>query len=84
MLKSAILDVPLSLVQTMIVSFVSPARSRALQISPRAWSVSISKSVKNHPALTLPRSEGTTGFRFNHRRDNLYLAVLKLLRENPI
>ncbi|MEM9346517.1 MAG: IS1595 family transposase, partial [Planctomycetota bacterium] len=25
-----------------------------------------------------------TEFRFNHRRDNLYLAVLKLLRENPI
>lgn len=25
-----------------------------------------------------------TEFHFNHRRDNLYLAVLKLLRENPI
>ena len=25
-----------------------------------------------------------TEFRFNHRSDNLYLAVLKLLRENPI
>jgi transposase-like protein len=25
-----------------------------------------------------------TEFRFNHRRDNLYLAVLKLLREQPI
>ena len=25
-----------------------------------------------------------TEFRFNHRRDNLYQAVLKLLRENPI
>ena len=25
-----------------------------------------------------------TEFRFNHRRDNLYLAVLKLLREHPI
>ncbi|MEM6260809.1 MAG: IS1595 family transposase, partial [Planctomycetota bacterium] len=25
-----------------------------------------------------------TEFRFNHRRDHLYLAVLKLLRENPI
>lgn len=25
-----------------------------------------------------------TEFRFNHRRDNLYLAVLKLLRKNPL
>jgi len=25
-----------------------------------------------------------TEFRFNHRRDNLYLVLLKLLREEPI
>ncbi|MPS48128.1 MAG: IS1595 family transposase, partial [Methylobacillus sp.] len=25
-----------------------------------------------------------TEFRFNHRRDNLYLEVLKLLRINPL
>jgi transposase len=23
-------------------------------------------------------------FRFNHRHENLYLAMLKLLRENPL
>ena len=25
-----------------------------------------------------------TEFRFNHRRDNLYLAILKILRKKPI
>ncbi|MDZ4097977.1 MAG: IS1595 family transposase, partial [Methylophilaceae bacterium] len=25
-----------------------------------------------------------TEFRFNHRRDNLYLEALKLLRKNPL
>ena len=39
---------------------------------------------KGVPKLTFYLHLKETEFRFNHRSDNLYLAVLKLLRENPI
>jgi len=50
------------------------------------WSYAKHRLAKFHgvPRHTFYLHLKETEFRFNHRRDNLYLAVLKLLREQPI
>src|SRR5690606_18693728 len=50
------------------------------------WSYAKHRLAKFHgvPWHTFYLHLKETEFRFNHRRDNLYLAVLKLLREQPI
>jgi len=50
------------------------------------WSYAKHRLAKFHgvPPHTFYLHLKETEFRFNHRRDNLYLAVLKLLRKHPI
>ena len=50
------------------------------------WSYAKHRLAKFHgvPRHTFYLHLKETEFRFNHRRDNLYLAVLKLLRKHPI